>query len=145
VEAALLGSVDRFVRSRSGVYPYFHLPMSDPPVEWQKVWFFLRNDTNVPLPVFMASRLVTQRKWGYGVAQGHICRLQSLCDVVQWLLRGGLMGVDLLRTFVSCHVEPLRRREITMWMYPRPTYPNRSFSVELDSTEIRILTHVKSL
>jgi hypothetical protein len=109
VEAALLGSVDRFVRSRSGVYPYFHLPMSDPPVEWQKVWFFLRNDTNVPLPVFMASRLVTQRKWGYGVAQGHICRLQSLCDVVQWLLRGGLMGVDLLRTFVSCHVEPLRR------------------------------------
>jgi hypothetical protein len=30
--------------------------MSDPPVGWQKVWFFLRNDTDVPLPMVTSSR-----------------------------------------------------------------------------------------
>jgi hypothetical protein len=29
-----LGNADIFVRSRPGVDPYFHLPMSDPPVGW---------------------------------------------------------------------------------------------------------------
>jgi hypothetical protein len=37
------------------------------------------------------------------------CRLQPMCEVVQRLLQVGLMGVDLLRTFVSHHVQPLRQ------------------------------------
>jgi hypothetical protein len=67
-EAVVLGSVDIFVRSRPGVDPYFYLSMSNPSVGWQKVWFFLRNDTDTPLPMFTGSRLVPQPKWGYGVA-----------------------------------------------------------------------------
>jgi hypothetical protein len=31
-EVTTLGNVDMFVRSGPGVDPYFHLPMSDPPV-----------------------------------------------------------------------------------------------------------------
>jgi hypothetical protein len=73
---------------------------------------------------------------GYGVPQRHIHGLQSLCDVIQWLLQGGLMGADLLWTFLSCHVQPLHRREMTMLMYPRPSSPNHSFSAELDNIEI---------
>jgi hypothetical protein len=46
------------------------------------------------------------------------------------------MGVDLLQTFVSCHVQPLRQREMTMWMYPGPSCPNHRFSAESDDTEI---------
>jgi hypothetical protein len=49
----VLGSVDIFIRSGPGVDPYFRLLMFDPPVGWQKVWFFLRNDATAPLPVFM--------------------------------------------------------------------------------------------
>jgi hypothetical protein len=49
---ATLGNVDIFVRSRPGVDPYFNLSMSDPPVRWQEVWFFLRKNANAPLPVF---------------------------------------------------------------------------------------------
>jgi hypothetical protein len=78
-----LGNVHIFVRSGPRIDPYFHLPMSDPPVEWWKVWFFWRNNTDVPLPMFTGNRPVPQLKWGYGVAQKDLCRLQPLCDVVQ--------------------------------------------------------------
>jgi hypothetical protein len=65
---AVLGNVDLLIWSRSGVNPYFHLLMSNPPVGWWKVWFFLRNDVDMPLPVVTGSCPVSQPKWGYGVA-----------------------------------------------------------------------------
>jgi hypothetical protein len=76
MKMAALGNVDIFIRSGPRVDPYFHLPMSDPSVRWCKVWFFLRNDPDVPLPMFRDSRLVPQLKWGYGVAQKDLRRLQ---------------------------------------------------------------------
>jgi hypothetical protein len=45
--------------------------------------------------VFTGSHRVPQPKWGYGVAQKHIHRLQPLRDVVQRLLQGELTGADL--------------------------------------------------
>jgi hypothetical protein len=101
------GSVDIFVRSGSGIDSYFHFSMSDPLVGWRKVWFFLSYDTDVPLPMFMGCCLIPQPKWGYDVAQQHTRRLQPLRDILQQLLRGGLIGADLLQTFVSCHIQPL--------------------------------------
>jgi hypothetical protein len=50
--------------------------MSDPLVGWRKVWFFLRNDANASLPVFMGRHPVPHPKWGYGVAQKDLRRLQ---------------------------------------------------------------------
>jgi hypothetical protein len=46
------------------------------------------------------------------------------------------MGVDLLRTFVSCSMQPLYQREMTIWMYPGPSCPDHPFSTELEGTEI---------
>jgi hypothetical protein len=69
--------------------------MFHPPVGWRKVWFFLGNDADMLLPVFMGSLPTPQPKWGYVVAQKDLHRVQPLLEVVQWLLRGGLMGVDL--------------------------------------------------
>jgi hypothetical protein len=86
VAAVVLGSVELLVRSGSGVDPYFRLLMSDPPDRWQKVWFFLRNNVDVPLPMVTGSHPVPQPKWGYGVAQRDIHMLQPLRDVVQQLL-----------------------------------------------------------
>jgi hypothetical protein len=82
-EAVVLGSLDLFVPFGSRVNPHFHLLMSDPLVRWRKVWFFLRNDVHPPLPVVIGSRPIPQPKWGYGVAQRDIRRLQPLRDVVQ--------------------------------------------------------------
>jgi hypothetical protein len=100
--------VDLFIRSGSRVDPYLHFLVSDPPVEWQKVWFFLRNDADAPLPLVTSSCLIPHSKWGHSVARGCIHSLQPLRDVVQRQLRGGLMGADLLRTFVSPSPVPLR-------------------------------------
>jgi hypothetical protein len=69
MEVVALGSVDIFIRSSYGVDLYFHLQMFGPLDGWQKVCFFLRNDTNVPLPMFMGSRPILQPNWGYDVVQ----------------------------------------------------------------------------
>jgi hypothetical protein len=95
MEAAVWGGVDSFVRSRPGVDPYFCFSISDPLVGWRKVWFFLRNNADALLPVFMGSCPVPQPKLGYGVAQQYILRLQPLRDVFRRLLRGGLMGAPM--------------------------------------------------
>jgi hypothetical protein len=44
--------------------------------------------------------------------------------------------VDLLHTFVSHRVQPLQQWEMTKWVYPGPSCPDRSFSTELDDAEI---------
>jgi hypothetical protein len=98
--------------------------MSDPPIVWQKVWLFLRNDVDALLSVFTGSRRIPQPKWGYNVAQKDLRRLQPLCEVIQQLLRGGLTGMDLLRTIVSHRVQPLRQREMSMRMYLGPSCLN---------------------
>jgi hypothetical protein len=56
------------------------------------------------------------------------------------------MGTDLLWTFVSCHVPPLRQLEMTMCIYPGPSCLDRPFSAELGDMEIntqiwRVLAH----
>jgi hypothetical protein len=83
VEVMVLGGVDLYVKSGYGVDPYFHLPMSEPSDRWQKVWFFLRNDANVTLPMFTGSRPNPQPNWGYRVTTKDLRRLQPLCKVVQ--------------------------------------------------------------
>jgi hypothetical protein len=51
---------------------------------------------------------------GYGVAQKDLRRLQPLWEVVQQLMRGGMMGTDLLKNFVSHRVQSLHQRGMTM-------------------------------
>jgi hypothetical protein len=82
VEAGVLGSVDLYVRSRQGV-PYFHLPMSKTLDRWQKVWFFVRNNADALLTVFMGSQPIPQPNWGYGVGKQDYHSLQPLHEVVQ--------------------------------------------------------------
>jgi hypothetical protein len=49
----------------------------------------------MPLPVFTISRPVPRPKWRFGVAQKDLCRLQTLHEVIQRLIQGVLMDVDL--------------------------------------------------
>jgi hypothetical protein len=75
--------------------------MSGPSDGCRKVWFFMRNDTDEPLFVFTGSRPVRQPNQGYGLVRMDLYKLQPLCQVVQQLLHGGLMGAILLRAFLS--------------------------------------------
>jgi hypothetical protein len=63
-EVAVLGRVDIYVKSRHGVDPNFDLPVSDSMDKSWKVWFFMRNDTDTPLPMFMDSHPIQQPNWG---------------------------------------------------------------------------------
>jgi hypothetical protein len=67
--------------------------------------------------------------------------LQPLHEIVQQLLCEGLMGANLLWNFFSHRVQSLRQWEMTMWMYPGPSYPDRPFSEELGDTEINTQIH----
>jgi hypothetical protein len=60
MEATVLGGVDIDVKSGYRVDHYFQLPMSKCTDECRKVWFFLRNDANMSLPVFTGKRPVPQ-------------------------------------------------------------------------------------
>jgi hypothetical protein len=90
--------------------------------------------------VFIGSRSIPQPKWGYSVVKKDLRMLQPLCEAVQRLLHGGLMGADLLRTFFSHWIQPLYQQEMTMWMYLGPSCPDRPFS-ELGDTEINTRIH----
>jgi hypothetical protein len=91
----ILCGMDIYVKYGHSVDPYFHLPMLGSMDRWWKVWFFLRNDADTPLPMFTVSRPVPQPNWGYGVAKRDLRRLQPLHEVIQQLRREGLMGTDL--------------------------------------------------
>jgi hypothetical protein len=50
--------------------------MSDSPIEWWKICFFLRNDIDAPLTVVTGSRPIQQPKWGY-VVTPHVSKLHN--------------------------------------------------------------------
>jgi hypothetical protein len=82
-EAAVLGAMDIHIKSGYDVDPYFDLPISESVHGRQKMWFFLRNDGTVPLPVFTGNRPIPQPNWGYRVAKNDLRKLQPLSKVVQ--------------------------------------------------------------
>jgi hypothetical protein len=47
---------------------------------------------------------VAQPNWGYRVTRKDIHKLQPVFHVLKTLLRDGLLGPDILCTFISCRV-----------------------------------------
>jgi hypothetical protein len=72
-----------------GKDPYFDLPTAESVHGWQKMWFFVRSDAIMLLPMFTGNRPVPQPKWGYGVAKKLLRKLQPLRMVVQQLWQEG--------------------------------------------------------
>jgi hypothetical protein len=66
VELKLLRSVVIHTMSEHGVDPYFNIPMSRSMKGWWKKRFYLRNDADVPLPVFTGKRPIPLPTWGWG-------------------------------------------------------------------------------
>jgi hypothetical protein len=49
--------------------------------------------------------------------------------------------VHLLRTFLSCRIQPLRQRATKMWLYPGSSCPDCSFSQESGDAEMNTRIH----
>jgi hypothetical protein len=76
------GNVDIFVRFGPQVDPYFLILMPNPSFGWRRAWFLLRNNADVPLPMFTGSNPAPHPNWGYSVAQIDLRRLQPLLEVI---------------------------------------------------------------
>jgi hypothetical protein len=100
------------------------------------MWFFLRNDTVAPLPVFTGNHPIPQPNWGYEVAKKDLLKLQPLCEVVQQLRQEGLTGVHLLQTIFSHWIQSLHQRATKMWLYPGSSCPDSPISEELGDAKI---------
>jgi hypothetical protein len=71
------------------------------------------------------------------VRQLDLRRLQPLLEAVQGLLQKGPTGVEILQTFFSRGVQPLRRREVNAWMHPGTCCPDCPFPAELGNMGIK--------
>jgi hypothetical protein len=56
-------------KSGHGVDPYFNIPMPKSIKRLWKKWFYLRNDTDMPLLVFTGNHPISQPNWGHMVAK----------------------------------------------------------------------------
>jgi hypothetical protein len=60
MEVVVLGGVDIHFKSEHGVDPYFDLTMLKSVNGWWKMWLFLWNDADVPLPMLTSNRPIPQ-------------------------------------------------------------------------------------
>jgi hypothetical protein len=84
--------VDILFHSGLEVDPYFSILMPDPPVGWRRAWFLLKNDADMPLPMFKGGCPIPHPNWEYSVARADIQRMQPLLDIIRGLLQRGFDG-----------------------------------------------------
>jgi hypothetical protein len=106
--------------------------MFNPLVGWQREWFFLHNNVDTLLPMFMGNRPVPQPSWGYGVARRDTHKLQPMRDGFRQLLQAGLTGADLHQL---PHLATPAAGIYTVDV-PGPGCSGSCFSAELDNAEI---------
>jgi hypothetical protein len=58
-EVTISGAVVIHARFRQGANPYFDIPMPKLMKEWQKEWFYVRNDADVLLPTLIGNHPVS--------------------------------------------------------------------------------------
>jgi hypothetical protein len=75
------------------------------------VWFLLNDEAGALLPSFMGGCLIPHPSWEHGVAWTDFPQLQPLLEIIGRLLQKGLTGEEILWTFLSRGVQPLRQRE----------------------------------
>jgi hypothetical protein len=108
---------------------------------WRKVWFFLRNNTDVPLTVFMGSCPVPNPTRGTEWPGGTSTSYNSCARSFNSYGRRGLTGVNLMQTFFSCQTQLLHQWAIRMWMYLGPSCPDYPFSEEFSDVEVNTQIH----
>jgi hypothetical protein len=84
-ELTILGAWFFMSKSGHGVDPYFNIPIPRSMKGWQKMWFYLRNDADVPLPAFTNHHPIPLPTWGYMVARKVLDKLHPMHEVLQQL------------------------------------------------------------
>ena len=102
---------------------------------WHGEWFYIRNPTEVPFPMFTGERLKRRESWSWGPA-GRQNKLEIIETELRRLVQHGLDGLRVFHTFFHCRVTPLVETRRPMWEYSGPMYPDRASPEELPKDEV---------
>ena len=94
--------------SAGGSYPAY-IPC-DSNRGWHGEWFYIRNPTEAPFPVFTGGRLEKQDSWSWGCARKEKHKVGVIEEELQKLVKRGLDGVRVFHTLYRCRVAPLEER-----------------------------------
>ncbi|KAE8809745.1 Aspartic proteinase nepenthesin-1 [Hordeum vulgare] len=138
----LCGGLGIQKRGRS-TYPQMTLPESVR--NWQSTWFYC-NDVASPnmltgLPPITLDRPTAPRT--ITVFEDEKAEVEMLVAEVINLVRSGLRGMDLLKTFLGRRIQPLQSRDHAMWHYPGPGDSTQSHPGEV--SEETVVEWIKSI
>ena len=128
------GGVNFQLRSRKGG-EYIHLPLATSNKGWHHEWFMIRN-FEPPLPAFTGAAPAPSDAWKWGPAVDERKKLEVVLVQVAALVREGLTGEAVLRTFYARRIQPLRSRVHGMWRYAGPSDSTRESADELAESEV---------
>jgi hypothetical protein len=87
---------------------------------WHKQWFYLKNDADAPLPIFI-DRLIEKslESWGWGPVNVEKRRLGDLLKAIALLKRHGLHSTSIVEAYHARRVAPRMARALLLyWMTP---------------------------
>ena len=78
---------------------------------WHSQWFYVKNDTSAPLPVFIGHYIVeTPGSWGWGVTGKEKKHLNDLLAALRTLKDRGVKGLGIIDAYHARRVASLMAR-----------------------------------
>ena len=103
---------------------------------WHGEWFYIRNPTEAPFPVFTGGRPEKQKSWSWGCARPERHKVEVIEEDLRKLIRLCLDGVRVFCTLFRRRVAPLAERTRPMWMYGGRSDPDRASPEDLPDNEV---------
>jgi hypothetical protein len=105
---------------------YIPCTMTSNNAEWERGWFYLRND-GAGLPTYSGKVLIERAdSWHHGVSPpSHQARLDSLLDALKALANGGLTAGCILANLHHRRIVPLRERPLRIFEMHEDADPSR--------------------
>jgi hypothetical protein len=95
---------------------YMSLRLSSSNKGWHKQWFYLKDDTTAPLPMF-SRHLIEEapEQWGWGVPYKDKKEIDDHRTTIVFLKERGLKGSCVIDTYHAMRVAPLMARTLPMY------------------------------
>ena len=104
---------------------------------WRKGWFYLKDRRAIGQQFGLAAfnpgaRVVKQASWSHSLTATELSELTPFLKRIA-MLKGELIGGQLISIFVGRRVQPLQHRASPMWQYEGPNDPTRCSPQDFDA------------
>ena len=123
------------------------IPLSKSNKGWHKLWFYLRNDTAAPLPIF-TGRLIEEASdaWRYGPIMKEQKRLGDLLKAIATLKGRGLHGTSIVGAYHVRRLAPLMACALPMYKMTLDSTPEGMVMVVGEALSIsEMAQHIKEV